>query len=247
MAAVARLAHNPPSMRASIAALLALFAFPALAASRVTLVAPAAGMVLEGGSTAVVAWEGTLASHAEEWEAFLSVDGGRYYAVRITPHLDAQIRSFRFTVPNVAAHDARILIRAGNETIEEAIAIPASFSIRASRLSLTVLPALAGAAGRETGGAEAALPGDVPVVAWVAGDRQGRGLANRVRHDRESVGSVAGATLHDCSDCMAGGQQPFVTAYSRSSGSPRRSRRERPSTIIALARDLLLQTSRLNI
>lgn len=248
VALVARVAHNPPFMRACIAALVALLALPALAAgSRVTLVSPAAGTTLEGGATAVVAWEGTLGSRAEEWEAFLSLDGGRYYAVRITPHLDAKIRSFRFTVPKVASRDVRILLRAGDERDEEAIAIPGAFSIRAGRVSLTDAAALTGTARSDAHGAEAALPGDAPVAAWVSGDRQGRTLTNRVRHDAASIVACACGTANDTSFTAAGGPQPIGAPRLRCSPASHQSPHERQPITSSFARNLLLQTSRLNI
>ena len=38
---------------------------------------------------------------AEEWEAFLSFDGGATYPVRITPHLDLELRRVRWQVPAI--------------------------------------------------------------------------------------------------------------------------------------------------
>lgn len=86
--------------------------------------------VLHGGHDALISVD-ALPPGAEEWEAFLSADGGTHYAVRITPHLDASVRAFRFRVPNVATHDARILIRTGDEVHERIVAIPRSFTIEA--------------------------------------------------------------------------------------------------------------------
>ena len=94
---------------------------------------PAKGATLTGGSTATIAWSATsLDSEVEEWEAFLSVDGGRYYGARITPHLDASIREFRWTVPNVSSRDARILLRFGNEKNEHVVELPVSLEIEAA-------------------------------------------------------------------------------------------------------------------
>lgn len=53
--------------------------------------APRAGAELAAGSLATVAWDGPPRG-AEEWEAFLSLDGGRTYRLRITPHLVAPFR-----------------------------------------------------------------------------------------------------------------------------------------------------------
>ncbi len=77
--------------------------------------------MLRGGTRATVWWSAeSLPPFVEEWEAFLSVDGGKFYAYRITPHLEADLRQFTFEVPNVETDQARILIRAGDERREPA-------------------------------------------------------------------------------------------------------------------------------
>src|ERR1700694_4462844 len=98
----------------------ALFAVASRArAEAPNLLAPANGATLRGGSFAEVRWSAAqLPPSAEEWEAFLSINGGKYYAFRVTPHLNTNLRRFTFVVPNVDTHDARILIRTGNEVQE---------------------------------------------------------------------------------------------------------------------------------
>jgi hypothetical protein len=99
----------------------------------VRLLAPATDARLEGGATATIAWSASeLPAHVEEWEAFLSVDGGAYYGIRITPHLDATLQRFAFTVPNITSNDARILLRFGDEEREEELELPLHFTIRAT-------------------------------------------------------------------------------------------------------------------
>src|SRR6185436_14051897 len=95
-------------------------ALSARADVRAVLDAPRAGEVLRGGATATLAWSAasSLPPFVEEWEAFLSVDGGRYYGYRITPHLEIDRRRFTFEVPNVETESARILLRAGDERRE---------------------------------------------------------------------------------------------------------------------------------
>src|SRR6059058_4645622 len=112
------------------------------------LFAPAlhAGTVLRGGSFANIGWSAaTLPGNAEEWEAFLSLDGGHYYAFRITPHLEVARRQFTWVVPNVDAENARILIRAGDERRETLYESPATFAIvhdaRAEMPRRTIVPA----------------------------------------------------------------------------------------------------------
>src|SRR5258706_12093071 len=107
---------------------LAALLFPAVALAgptQIRLVAPAAGTVLRGGETAAISWEAdSLPAGAEEWEAFLSIDGGRHYAIRITPHLDIDLHRASWTVPNITANDVRVLLRVGDERRESSIEVP---------------------------------------------------------------------------------------------------------------------------
>jgi len=129
----------------------------------IRLVEPSRGATLAGGSTSVVIWSAdALPPHAEEWEAFLSVDGGRYYGSRITPHLDVSIRQFRFIVPNVSSRDARIMLRFGNERDETMIEFATNIQITATAASDRV-PTVASSIG------ESARPGDPGVATWVDG------------------------------------------------------------------------------
>lgn len=146
-----------------------------LSADALRVTAPHPGTVLRGGTYATLEWSAAaLPAHAEEWEAFLSIDGGRYYAFRITPHLDLKLRRIEFAVPNVDAASARILIRTGDERDERAYELPWTFSIR--RTDGAELPV--GAAMSPLRG-EAARDGDPDVVAWAEGDRAGTRVAQR--------------------------------------------------------------------
>lgn len=141
-----------------------------LSADALHVTAPSAGTALRGGSFATLQWTvQALPQHAEEWEAFLSLDGGRYYAFRITPHLDIDRRQFDFVVPNVDTSDARILIRTGDERRESLFELPDRFSI----VRDSSAEAIASRSVVSTGGAEAAREGDPVVVAWADGDRAG--------------------------------------------------------------------------
>lgn len=138
---------------------------------RVRLLQPAQGSSLTGGTAAVLRWSADDVDGrpgVEEWEAFLSLDGGRYYGARITPHLDISIREFRWVVPNVESADARILIRFGNEREEIAVELPGSLRITPSAAS-----AIASASVRASTPGERARPGDPGVAVWVEGDRSG--------------------------------------------------------------------------
>ena len=162
----------PPRVtRPLLAIALLACAFVARAES-LRLVAPADGVTLRGGSVAEVRWSAAqLPPDAEEWEAFLSIDGGRYYAFRVTPHLDIDLQSFTFVVPNVDTADARILIRAGNEQRETRFAPRGSFAIARDPNATLELPA---ALHFERG--ESARDGEAPVLAWTDGSRRGAGL-----------------------------------------------------------------------
>jgi hypothetical protein len=155
---------------------LALLAFGSFArAEPLRLVAPASGTTLRGGSVAELRWSaGELPRDAEEWEAFLSVNGGGYYAFRITPHLDIELRTFTFIVPNVDAREARILIRAGDEKRETHFESRGSFAIvRDPRAEALIPPPL------ELGHGEAAREGERPVLSWTEGPRSGVGVTQR--------------------------------------------------------------------
>ena len=141
------------------------------------LVAPQAGATLVAGATAELAWEplGPL-SGIEEWEAFLSLDGGATYPVRITPHLDRGLRRIGWQVPPVPTPDARILLRLGDESRETAVELPQRFSIAASPALLRAAETAFTFSRRSPVSGEPALPGHAGVVVWMEGTRSGGGL-----------------------------------------------------------------------
>jgi hypothetical protein len=154
----------------------------------VHLVAPRAGATLAAGSTAELEWAPgerfADLQKVEEWEAFLSLDGGATYPVRITPHLDQDLRRVRFQVPTLPSRDARILLRFGDEDRETAVELPERFAIAASP-ALRTLPLAQPAF---TPG-EPALPGHAGVVAWVEGSRRGGGLRQVVAAEAPALRS----------------------------------------------------------
>lgn len=154
---------------------LVAFAF-AGRAEALRLIAPANGVTLRGGSVAELHWTAAqLPAPAEEWEAFLSVDGGKYYAFRVTPHLDIDLQRFTFIVPNVDTADARILIRTGNEHQETHFETDGSFAIaRDPGAEPIALPAF-----ELSRRGEAAREGDPEVLAWAEGERDGSGITQR--------------------------------------------------------------------
>jgi hypothetical protein len=184
--------------------LLIAAALSALAANASTLrlVEPRQGLTLRGGSQATIEWSATsLPAHAEEWEAFLSLDGGKYYAFRITPHLDLDLRRVTWIVPNVDTKNARLLIRTGDERRETLFEFSTIFSIARDPNAEQVVRHLI-----RFGRGEAAREGDAPVVAWADGARNGggitqqyattshpRALVPRVRVVRETTSAIVPA------------------------------------------------------
>jgi len=127
------------------------------------LVAPSNGDVLRGGRFVTLAWRGDHPG-AEEWEAFLSVDGGRFYSVRLTPHLDIDVDRFDVLIPNIDSDDVRILLRTGDERNETITTMPQRFRIRAE--ASAIRPAQT-----EARGPESARPNEPLVVIWSTGTR----------------------------------------------------------------------------
>lgn len=141
------------------------------AAPMARLLSPADGTELTAGSLATIEWKGLdLPPRAHEWEAFLSVDGGRTWPLRVTPHLDLSIRRFSFRVPGFPTRDARLLLRFGDEEREVGMEAPQRFvivgDIRAWRPPPT----------RVLGRGERARETGQGTVAWVEGSREGGDL-----------------------------------------------------------------------
>lgn len=150
-------------------------------ATPVRLVAPQTGARLAAGSMADLEWAPAAEidfPEVEEWEAFLSLDGGATFPVRITPHLDQDVRRIRWQVPPFPGQDARILLRFGDEQHPEtAVELPTRFSIAESPGGLPF------SASRSATRGEPALPGHAGVVAWVEGSRRGGALRQRLAEE----------------------------------------------------------------
>lgn len=165
-----------------VALTAALSTLSASAEVRAVLHEPREGEVLRGGTRATVSWSAAeLPRFIEEWEAFLSVDGGNYYAYRITPHLEADRREFTFEVPNVETDRARILIRAGDERREIELETTQTFVIQQD--TARALAAAPSEVDEERRG-EAAREGDRGVVEWIDGERDGSHLTPRSARQR---------------------------------------------------------------
>lgn len=156
----------------------------------VRLTAPLQGTTLAAGALAPLAWEplGPFAQldRVEEWEAFLSLDGGAHYPFRITPHLDRGLRHVLWRVPDLPTHDARLLLRFGDEQRETAVELPERFVIAGASTAFTST-VFAHTVTRASAPGEPARPGDPGVAAWVEGARDGSGLRMVV---------AAASTLH---------------------------------------------------
>ena len=230
---------------------LVLFAFVCFAAASasaatVHLVSPSNGEALRGGSTATLDWRGiALPAEAEEWEAFLSVNGGGYYAFRITPHLDLDKRRVTWLVPNVDAKDARILIRVGDERNETGIELPISFSIKHDAAVPLPKPELA-----PEGKSEAARDGDADVIGWAYGDRSGQRVTQEFGHaaDECALAPVAAATaFHTIGLAPLPHTQPIVASIDESVEKPRAALRRRTVPHKPQSADILLESRRLNV
>ncbi|HEV7671012.1 MAG TPA: hypothetical protein VGS22_21045 [Thermoanaerobaculia bacterium] len=158
------------------------------------LIAPSAAIPMIAGETAELEW-GPLASfldlpNVEEWEAFLSLDDGATYPIRITPHLDRDLHRITWQVPEFPSKTARLLLRFGDERRETSIEMPHRF---------VILPGIEGAriaasrslTSQAYGLGEPARPGEPGVVLWVEGSRRGGDL-----HRVESTAPDSAESLH---------------------------------------------------
>lgn len=162
-------------------ALLALASAGAASAGQrafdVRLIEPAEQAEVMAGSTVPIAWDAaSIPAGVEEWEAFLSVDGGKSYPIRITPHLDASIHRFNWTVPSLPGADVSILLRFGDEREEAEFAF-------AGRVRITgTVPR---ATFRERASIRSATQDDHgrTLTDWVEGSRVGADLRHVVVDD----------------------------------------------------------------
>jgi len=181
----------------------------------VRLLAPGEGAVLAAGSMATLEWapEAALERQGrsegwEEWEAFLSLDGGATYPVRITPHLDRDLRQVRFKVPSLPTANGRLLLRVGDERRETAFELPQRFAISAAAPGMLGMEGSALDLTRKVWRrGEPARPGEPGVLAWVEGTRQGGSLREVVAAEPARVlpglSLPAGGPAMDAVDAIA--------------------------------------------
>lgn len=139
-----------------------------------SLVAPHDGAELAAGGIAWLAWEPgpglAEMGRIEEWEAFLSLDGGATFSVRLTPHLALDRKRVAVRLPGTPSDDARLLLRFGDERREVEQPVAARFKLVPQPGHL-VPPAHRLALRR----GEAARQGQAGVTAWAEGGRDGSG------------------------------------------------------------------------
>jgi hypothetical protein len=158
-------------------------------------------------------WAGRL--RRDEWEAFLSLDGGATYPVRITPHLDRTLRQVTFRVPNLPTRNGRLLLRVGDEHREIAFELPERFTIAPARLETSPASLFSPSWSASRRG-EPARPGDPGVLSWVEGSRQG-GPVREVLAEvtAEPARAVPGVSWREGTSLPAG-----VSAETPPSGAP---------------------------
>jgi hypothetical protein len=176
----------------------------------VRLVSPRAGAALTAGSTVELEWAPFAEiEHAEEWEAFLSLNDGKTYPIRITPHLDLDLHRVRWQVPDVPTSAARLLLRFGDEIHEEQVLkLPQRFAIVPSPIP-PLAADFAFARVAPTRG-EPALPGHRGVVSWVEGSRRGGSLRQVVADVQPEVRDrIALPEAHPEPVLLSSGQAPL--------------------------------------
>jgi hypothetical protein len=190
-------------------ALVSGVAAPLLAATppaAIEITAPRPGQSLTAGSRLEIAWREAqgVASDFEEWEAFLSLDGGATFPYRLTPHLDRRLDRFEVELPPVASARARLMLRFGDEHDERELLVPFELQIVAPTRPEPPEPAASGWSLRS---GESARPGLAGVVDWVEGERDGARLERR----RELPASGFGAPA---AIAAAGDAQPALVQRS---------------------------------
>jgi len=140
---------------------------------------------LRAGGSLTLEWRaGPAAGTFEEWEAFLSLDGGATWPYRLTPHLDRALNRVEVELPAVASPRARLLFRFGDERRERELLFPFELAVAPPDRAA---PSLAAARWTDRA-AEPARPGLGGVSEWVEGARDGSRL---VRYERRFGSGLA--------------------------------------------------------
>lgn len=167
-----------------------MLTFFAAAAFTVRLIEPAGTRELEAGSHSFISWQAeNVPDNVDEWEAFLSADGGRTYPVRVTPHLDASIHRFRWSVPAAPTRTLTIMLRFGDERHEQRFVFPLATHIAGAAPHDLPRPVEVEKRG------ESATEDGEGAGAWVEGNRDGTLLREVVTAEREKVAASSAITL----------------------------------------------------
>lgn len=141
--------------------------------------APVAGASLPSGGSVRVAWEPGPAfarlGDVHEWELFLSLDGGRTWSVRLTPHLALERRDLAVELPDLPVPSARLLLRIGDEHVEHEVELGSELPL----VRAAAPPARIDFARRAPAAGERARAGTPGVRRWRTGTAEGRDLAWR--------------------------------------------------------------------
>ncbi len=147
------------------------------AVAQIQLASPQSGERFTVGDFEPIAWRADhaalRAAGATEWEAFLSVDGGKTYPLRITPHLDLAHDQFRWQVPAYPTRRARLLLRFGDERDERIVESSTEFEIVAAAHPENHWQPVIWRAGER---GEKPRPSDRGVLVWTEGSRFGGNL-----------------------------------------------------------------------
>ena len=209
----------------------------ALLISFLAFAIPAAARPLRGGSTETLTMSlRQLPPNAEEWEAFLSLDGGAHYTIRITPHLDLAVRRVRWVVPNVDAGTARIKIHVGDEHRETSFELPEIFAI-ARDPSAALPPMRAAPLTRAEEG----------VAVWAEGDREGTRIAPASNGPAPSgMQSLRAGEAID--DALFDAPRKAISASTAMPGNPATKKTSNPKTQPSHdSNDTLLLSTRMNV
>jgi hypothetical protein len=87
-----------------------------------------AGAEVRAGETIEIGWDDVDPS-IDELELQLSLDGGRHYALRVSPELDPGDHRYRWRVPGLASGEARLRLRFHRDGRECDGEVSASFRI----------------------------------------------------------------------------------------------------------------------
>ncbi|MFZ5788650.1 MAG: hypothetical protein ACOY3Y_19610 [Acidobacteriota bacterium] len=102
------------------------------------ILSPSGGQLVTAGEVVVVCWS-ALAPDVDEMELMLSLDGGRAYALRLTPQLDPERLSFHWLVPNLPTEHARLRVRYGRHGEENDAEAGGVFGIKGASIPAAVV------------------------------------------------------------------------------------------------------------